>query len=100
MNRKERKEQILQAGLLAAEQIGYQKITRAVVAHRAEISEALVQYHFNSIHELKREVMSRAIEDENIQVISQGLGMLDDDALAAPDSVKTAAFKFMAEAGA
>ena len=42
MTKEESRERILQAGLLAAEQIGYQKITQATVAHRAEVSASLV----------------------------------------------------------
>lgn len=91
----DRRERILQAGLMAAEQIGYSQITRAEVAQRAEVSESLVQYHFNSVHELKKEILAQAIRDENLPILAQALGSLDPDVLDAPVSIQARVLEFI-----
>jgi len=98
MKYQDRREMIVRAGLLAAQQVGYQNLTRRIVARRAETSSSLIQFHFNTMEELRSAIVRQAIEDENLQVVAQALGVLHDDAVAAPEAVKTKAIAYLKEA--
>ena len=75
------KERILQGAILASEQVGYMKVTRADVAHRAGVSESVVQYHFRN-KELEGAILETAIKNENLTVLGQAMGMRDWRALS------------------
>lgn len=68
-----RKEEILNAAVLLAVNIGYQRITRETVANAADTSTALVTRYFTNMKALKNEVMRIAIEREIFSIIAQGL---------------------------
>ena len=95
MKHEERREQLLQAALMAAAQMGYKGITRDEVAHRAEVSPGLVQFHFNSIEELRKATLEKAIENEDLKVFSQAFGALDETALGAPKALVDKAITFL-----
>jgi AcrR family transcriptional regulator len=98
MKREERREELLKTALKIAEKTGYMKITNDSVAEAAGKSKSLIQFHFHSIQELKRAVMDAAIRYENVAVLAQGLGLLDEDALSAPKELKDRALKFIEHA--
>jgi AcrR family transcriptional regulator len=68
---------ILNAALLAAEERGYQRMTRSDVAKYANLPPSNVQYYFRSIHELRAKTLRWAIEQQNLIVLAQGLVMRD-----------------------
>jgi len=98
MNRLKRRKQILHAAVKVAEKTGYLKVTRDEVARRANVSQGLIQYHFNSIDELRGEIIAEAVKEENVAVIAQGLGNVDAAALDASDVLKEKAFEYIRRA--
>ena len=88
---KERKAQILNAALVVAERRGYMNIERSDVAKQAGTSEARVSQLFNTMIQLRKAVMRRAVHVENYTIIAQGLTVKDRQALKAPEEVRIAA---------
>jgi AcrR family transcriptional regulator len=70
---KERKDQLLTEALILSKELGYSHITRDGVANRAGVSYGLVTRYFDSIDNLKRLVMKKAIKEEVVEIIAQGL---------------------------
>lgn len=84
MKRNERKANLLKAGLLAAEEIGYNKVTRITVAERANVSESLVQFYFRDMDELREALIVSAVDSHNLPVLAQAIGALHPTALNIP----------------
>jgi len=72
-----RKQQLLEISLELAEEIGYRKITRQLIADRAKISVSLVTYHFKTMIYLKKLVIQMALKQNNKSVIAQAILMND-----------------------
>jgi len=72
-----RREEILNAAIELSVKIGYQKITRELVAGAANVSHALVTFHFNNMEELKAAIMKAAIDREILPILAQGLSLGD-----------------------
>lgn len=68
-----RKQQLLEISLNLAQEIGYKKITRQLIAERASISVSLVNYHFKTMVYLKRLVLQMAIKRNIKSVIAQAI---------------------------
>lgn len=77
-----RRQAILDAAMDTAEAVGYALLTRDDVAERAGCSPGLVQFHFNTMHELKNTIISEAIRTERLSVLAQAVGAAHDEALA------------------
>lgn len=86
---KERKEEILKAALSLAVEVGYQNIRRDAVAEKAKCATGTVNLHYNTLVQLKRAVMRRAIKDRNDVVIMQGILAKDPESLKLSNEVKT-----------
>lgn len=84
----DRTEQILRAAVEAAKTIGYDKLTRDVVAAKAGCSIGLVSLRFKTMPQLRRAVMRRAIADGVLPVIAQGIVAKDVHALKAPEKLR------------
>lgn len=83
-----RKAQLLEVALGLAETVGYQHITREIIAIEAGVSPGRVSQCFRSMTELKSEIMRTAILRGNIKIVAQGLGARDKQALRAPSELK------------
>ena len=70
-----RREEILNAAIVLAAKIGYNRITRELVATCAGTSCALVTHYFTNMENLKQDVMRAAIEREIYLIIAQGLSL-------------------------
>jgi len=95
MKHNDRREFLLAAALKVAEKRGYQKVTRELAANEAGVSPGLVQYHFNSMGELRHAMIKEAVRLENIPVLAQALGQLHPDATAAPEELQEKAFNYI-----
>ena len=69
----ERKNELLSEAIKLAKEVGYSHITRDGVAERAGVSYGLVTRYFQSIDNLKCLVLKKAIQDEVLEIIAQGL---------------------------
>ena len=94
-----RRTAILNAGLVAAKKHGYQNLTGARVAEKANISRGLVQFHFNSMYEFRKALVEYAIEREFIPVIAQAVGALDELTFDIPEELREQALLYIAEGG-
>jgi len=91
-----RKRQILDAAITVSVKHGYQHITREHVAKCAGISEGLVTRYFNTMVQLRRDVMRAAIRDGKYKIVAQGLAANDKQARKAPDELKAEALTYLA----
>lgn len=76
------KDRIVQAGLLAASQVGYMRVTGEIVAQRADVTRALVQYYFPNMELFRCTLLREATKNEDIPILAQALGMRHEVALA------------------
>ena len=79
-NQDTRRKEILNAAIELAVKLGYQQITRELVANKAKTSIALVTWYFDNMSNLKSEIMKAAISRENLPLIAQGLSLGDSHA--------------------
>jgi hypothetical protein len=79
-----------------AARIGYQNITRKILATEAGTANSTVSYHFGSMENLRSAIIKRAIELGSSTVVAQGIVARDWHALRAPQSLKDAAATFIA----
>lgn len=89
-----RKQEIISAALHLARRCGYMAITRNQIAAAAGISGPAVQYHFETMAQLRRAIMRAAVKQECLPVILQGLALKDAQAMKASESMRKAAFCF------
>ncbi len=91
MTHKTRRRMILGAALALAKKSGYFDLTRDKVAVAAGCSCGLVQYHFNTIGDLKVALIEEANRRKDLSVLSQLVGTLDpNESLVDPELVEPA----------
>jgi AcrR family transcriptional regulator len=83
-----RKEHILDAAMKAAEKVGYLSMRRSDVAELAGCAEGLVNKYFNTMPQLRRAVMRKAVSGGYNAVLAQGLACKDPVALRAAKETK------------
>ncbi len=93
-----RTDSILNAAVELAREVGYRHITRDAIAGRAGVSMGLVSRYFGTMAQLKKEVMRRAVKQQILEIIAQGLANNDDHAQKAPKGLKQQAVKLIANA--
>lgn len=86
-----RKEEVLDAAVEVACAFGYYNFRREDVADEAGVSPATINNYFNTMTQLRRAVMRRAIKQGVLKIVAQGLAQQDACALKAPEDVKKAA---------
>lgn len=85
---RDRRAQILTAGLPVAEKKGYTRVTRDDLAEAAGVPPSLVSYHLGTMADVRRHLMREAIRAECLPVIAQGLAMGDARAKKAPEDLR------------
>lgn len=94
----QRRAAILNAAIqIAAQPGGWAKLTREAIARVAKCSEALPSRYFGTMSDIRSEVMGEAINRRELPVIAQGLACGHPVAIGAPDEIKTAALKTLAQ---
>lgn len=91
MNPKERRAQILGAAVVVAARLGYMQMKREDIAGEAGVSDALVSKYFNTMVQMRRATLRRAIKIKNHAVIAQGIIAKDGITLKVPEELKAAA---------
>lgn len=84
-----RKAQILNVAVDVAKNVGYNLLTRKRVSTAAEVSPALINRYFNTMDNLRQEVMKYAIQHEIIRIVANGLGTRCPYAQKAPAKLKS-----------
>lgn len=92
---KDRKKEILAAGIKAATVKGFNKVTLQDVARQAGCVHSLVLYYFGTSKQLRRAIMSEAIRTGDTRLVAQGLAMGDSKAKRAPAELKVAALAYL-----
>lgn len=82
------RDKILETAYELAEANGFTSLTRDGVAVAAGVAQGTVNHHFNSMAELRDEVMRSAVERANLAIIRTGLVMNNQIALTASEVVK------------
>lgn len=90
-----RKQQILEAAVAVAINVGYRNIGRTDVAEAAGVSQALISAYFGNLASLRDKVMAFAIEREVLEIVAQGLAGADPAARVAPQELKQKAAEFL-----
>ena len=91
-----RKDQILIAAVELAKEVGYNKMTRDAIAIKAGVSMGLVTHYFETMNQLRRDVMRYARKHEIPAIIAQGLVNNDQHARKAPPELKNKAAELIA----
>ena len=86
-----RKDHILNVAVKMAVAGGYNKITRDKVAEGAGVSMGLVTKYFGTMPQLRKAIMRRAVKQEIIEIVAQGIANGDPQAKKASSELKTQA---------
>ena len=78
------KEHILDTAYKMAQRDGFASITRDGVAAEAGVAMGSVNHHYGTMQVLRDAVMQRAVEEEQLELIAQGIAMGDNVAKSAP----------------
>lgn len=83
-----RKQQIVDAGLALADADGVDNVTRDAIAERVGVSGAAVQYHFNTVKQLRRAIKRAAVAQpwSNMRTVAR-LIVAEDPAVEGLDPV-------------
>lgn len=93
MNKKQAKRaamtrKILDAALILAREGDYRRVTRQQIADEADIPPSLISHYYPTMPQLRRAIMSAAVDREDLAVLIQGLVAGDAKAKAAPIELK------------
>ena len=78
------KEYILDTAYIMAQRDGFGTLTRDGVAAEAGVAMGSVNHHWVKMSALREAVMQRAVEEENLELIGQGMALGDSVAKSAP----------------
>lgn len=67
---------------------GFASLTRDGVAAAANVGMGTINHRYGTMAELKKAVMYRAVEEEQLDLIAQGLALGDEVAKSAPKDLK------------
>lgn len=93
-----KRQAILEAAIEIAQDSNYQQVTQAEISKALGISGPLVHYHFGTMDNLRRDLMSHAIATGNLKILAQGIALRDPKALAAPETAKANAVALLSNA--
>ena len=85
------KEHILEVAYTMAQRDGFGTLTRDGVAAEAGVAMGSVNHHWVKMSALREAVMQRAVEEENLELIGQGMALGDGIAKSAPLELRTRA---------
>ena len=92
-----RRDQILSAAVTLSIMDGYNNIRRDEIAEVAGVSEGLVTNYFNTMNQLRRDIIRAAIKKEIPEIIAQGLANGDKHARKASTELKEKAANIIAK---
>lgn len=85
------KDNILEVAYVMAQRDGFGSLTRDGVAAEAGVAMGSVNHHWKVMSALREAVMQRAVEEENLELIGQGMALGDSVAKSAPLELRTRA---------
>jgi AcrR family transcriptional regulator len=90
-----KRNKILEAALQLAIEQGYLNITRDKIAAHARVATGSVNYYFETVTNLRNEVMAEAIKREIYSIIAEGLSAGNLVSLSAPEELKNKAVRYL-----
>ena len=85
------KDNILEVAYVMAQRDGFGTLTRDGVAAEAGVAMGTINHHWKVMSALRDAVMQRAVEEENLELIGQGMALGDSVAKSAPLELRTRA---------
>lgn len=85
------KDNILEVAYVMAQRDGFGSLTRDGVAAEAGVAMGTINHHWKVMSALRDAVMQRAVEEENLELIGQGIALGDSVAKSAPLELRTRA---------
>lgn len=85
------KDNILEVAYVMAQRDGFGSLTRDGVAAEAGVAMGTINHHWVKMSALREAVMQRAVEEENLELIGQGMALGDSVAKSAPLELRQAA---------
>ena len=85
------KDNILEVAYVMAQRDGFGTLTRDGVAAEAGVAMGTINHHWKVMSALREAVMQRAVEEENLELIGQGMALGDSVAKSAPLELRTRA---------
>jgi len=92
-----RRDQILKVAVDLSIKNGYNNIRRDDIAEAAGVSEGLVTNYFNTMTQLRRDIIRYAIKHDLAEIVKQGIANGDNHAKKAPTYLKIRAANLIAE---
>lgn len=89
LSQEERKSSIIDGATKLSEDQGYKNFSSLELATELGLQgHSLLFHHFRSMDAIRDEVMRKAIQDENLKIIGQGIAGEDPIANAAPERLR------------
>lgn len=85
------KDKILDAAMKIATRIGYKNVTRDGLAEHMGVASGTITFHIGNMRKLRREMIEKSIQDENVKIFTEALVDAHPLALAAPQHLKNRA---------
>lgn len=93
----DRRDDILAAAVRTAAAIGFTRMTRDDIARTADTSAGLVSARLGTMEKLRDAVMLRAVLDEVLIVVAEGIATRHRHALRAPEALRRKALQSLLE---
>jgi len=90
-----RREQLLNAAIKIAKQVGYTNVERNAIADDAGVSMALITNYLGTLPQLQRTLMRYAVKNNIVEIVAQGLACRDRHASKASKELKELAAQFI-----
>lgn len=88
MNTDAMRSKLLGVAMQLANLHGFGRVTRNMIADRAEVATGTVSYHFKGMRKLEAAMVERAIETENLRILGQAISAKHPLAHKASDALK------------
>jgi hypothetical protein len=93
-----KKNAIIEAAIMLAQQFNYKDISRAEIAALARVkAESLVSFHFGDMDEVRNMIMQQAVDRRILSIVAQGLLDKHPVAMDAPRELKRSALDVLME---
>ena len=94
VSRKERKTNILNIAYEMVNQHGFGSLKRKQISINAGVSQALVSHYFSNLAQIKRMIISKAIENEDLKIIGDAILLKVDGHEEISEALRRASFEF------
>jgi len=87
------RDKIIAAAVKVAERMPLHSVTRGRIAKKADTAPSLVSYYLGTMDDMRKTIVERAVETNNLAVIGQALAAHHPGVKSVPDDIKQQALK-------